>query len=126
MNAKARFTERIWRLSERAAQDVQAFDPPSEPPDEDRAMEFLREGAGPAIALFCEARTGRHSIQFDPDAYTALEDAMNEWLELYAACYGVDLNAEYPLRKGAELLIDTENIKDVAVVLTRIPEDAAR
>jgi hypothetical protein len=88
-------------------------------------MEYLREGAGPAIALFCEARTGQHSIRFDPDAYDALEGAMNDWLELYAACYGVDIEADYPLRKGAELLIDTENIKDVAVVLTRVPDDAA-
>jgi hypothetical protein len=125
MDARARFTERIWELSERAESDVQAFEPPSEPPDEDLAMEYLREGAGPAIALFCEARTGQHSVQFDPDVYSALEGAMNDWLELYAACYGVDIEANYPLRKGAELLIDTENIKDVAVVLTRVPDDAA-
>jgi hypothetical protein len=124
MDARARFTERIWELSERAQREVQSFDPPADPPDEDQAMEFLREGAGPAISLFCEARTGQHSIRFDPDAYNALEDAMNDWLELYAACYGVDLEAKYPLRKGAELLIDTENIKDVAVVLTRVPADA--
>jgi len=124
MEPRARFTERIWRLSEQARQDSEEFEPPSEPPDESRAMEYLREGAGPAIALFVEARTGQYNIQFPPDAYNALERAMNDWLELYAACYGVDIDADHPLRKGAELLIDTENIKDVAVVLTRVPDDA--
>jgi hypothetical protein len=124
MKARARFTERIWRLSERAEREVRAFEPPEDAPDEQQAMDYLREGAGPAIALFVEARTGRHNVQFPPDAYNALERAMNDWLELYAACYGVDMDADYPLRKGAELLIDTENIKDVAVVLTRVPDDA--
>ncbi len=123
MEPRARFTERIWQLSERAESDVAEFEPPSNPPDEQRAMEYLREGAGPAIALLVEARTGQHNIQFSPEAYDALEGAMNDWLELYAACYGVELDASYQLRKGAELLIDTENIKDVAVVLTRVPDD---
>ncbi|MFC7134920.1 MULTISPECIES: hypothetical protein [Salinibaculum] len=121
MNARARFTERIWRLSERAEREVQAFEPPADPPDEQQAMDYLREGAGPAISLFVEARTGQHNVQFQPDAYRALEQSMNDWLELYAACYGVDMDAEYALRKAAQLLIDTENIKDVAVVLTSVP-----
>ncbi len=124
MDAKARFTERIWDLSERAERDVQAFEPPESPPAEDRAMNYLREGAGPAISLFVEARTGQHMIRFPPDAYRALETAMNDWLTLYAACYGVEMEADFALRKAAELLIDTRNIKDVAELLTRVPEDA--
>ena len=43
MNARARFTERIWRLSERAEREVQAFEPPADPPDEQQAMDYLRD-----------------------------------------------------------------------------------
>jgi hypothetical protein len=124
MEATARFTERIWRLAERAEREVQAFDPPEDPPAEDEAMDYLREGAGPAISLFVEARTGQHMIQFPPDAYHGLERAMNDWLELYAACYGVELDAGFALREAAQLLLDTHNIKDVAVMLTTVPENA--
>jgi hypothetical protein len=123
MDPRARFTERIWELDERVEREREAFDPPANPPNEDRAMTFLREGAGPAISLFVEARTGQHMIQFDPEAYEALEEAMNEWLELYAACYGQDIVADYALREAAQLLIDTHNIRDVAEVLTQVPAE---
>jgi hypothetical protein len=123
MNAKTRFTERIWDLAERVERERATFDPPEDPPAEDRAMEFLREGAGPAIALFVEARSGGQMVHFDPEPYEALESAMNDWLELYAACYGTDIDADYALREAAELLVDTHNIKDVAEVLTHVPAD---
>ena len=124
MDAKARFTERIWDLAERADQHRDAFDPPADPPDEEQAMEFLREGAGQAISLFVEARTGQHMIHFPPEEYEALESAMNDWLELYAACYGVDIDADFALRKSAQLLLDTHNIRDVAELLTKVPQDS--
>ena len=47
---------------------------------------------------------------------------MNEWFELYAACYGVELEADFALREAADLLLDTRNIKDVAQLLTHVPE----
>jgi hypothetical protein len=122
MDAQSRFTERIWDLAERVETERQAFEPPEDPPAEDRAMTFLREGAGPAIALFVEARTGGLMVHFPPEPYDALETAMNEWLELYAACYGADIDADFALREAAELLVDTHNIKDVAEVLTKVPE----
>jgi len=122
MDSQARFVERIWHLSERAEREQQAFDPPANPPDEDQAMDYLTEGAGPAISLFVEARTGRHNVHFPPEEYHALEGAMNTWLSLYAACYGVDLEAEFALREAAELLVDTHNVRDVAELLTRVPD----
>lgn len=122
MDAKARFEERIQTLSERARRHRETFDPPEDPPDEQRAMHFLREGAGPAISLFVEARTGQHMVQFDPDRYRDLEWAMNEWLTLYAACYGVDIDADFALREAAQLLVDTHNIHDVAQLLTYVPQ----
>ena len=123
MDAQTRFTERIWELEERVESEVAAFDPPEDPPAEDRAMEFLREGAGPAISLFVEARTGGQMVHFPPEPYEALESTMNDWLELYAACYGADIDADFALREAAELLVDTHNIKDVAEVLTNVPAE---
>ena len=123
MDAQTRFTERIWALAERVERERAAFDQPSDPPADARAMSYLRDGAGPAIALFVEARTGRQMVHFPPEAYEALEEAMNGWLELYAACYGVDIDAEFALREAAELLVDTHNIRDVAELLTKVPAE---
>ncbi|MEF8775266.1 MAG: hypothetical protein V5A43_02030 [Haloarculaceae archaeon] len=116
-----RFEERIWDLRERADRDVAAFDPPSDPPNPDEAMTYLTEGAGPAVALYVEARTGDHMLHFPPDQYHALEGAMNDWFDIYAGCYGVDLEADFVIRTAAEALLDTENIHDVARVLTGVP-----
>jgi len=124
MDARARFAERIWHLAERAEREQRAFEPPADPPDTEQAMDYLREGAGPAVSLFVEARTGQHMIHFPPEEYHALEGAMNTWLSLYAACYGVDLDAEFALREAAQLLVDTRNIKDVAEMLTHVPRDS--
>jgi hypothetical protein len=125
MNAppEDRFAERIWTLRERADRDVATFEAPADPPATDEAMTYLTAGAGPAVSLYVEARTGGLVVHFPPDEYEALESAMNDWFELYAACHGVDLTAEYPLRTAAEALLDTHNIHDVARVLTGVPEE---
>jgi hypothetical protein len=117
-----RFHERIHDLAERATADCAAFEPPTDPPADAEAIEILRSGVGPAISLYIEARTGGTMVHFPPDEYHALEGAVNDWLELYAACYGADIEAEVTLRVAAELLIDTHNIKDVAEILTGVPE----
>jgi hypothetical protein len=124
MSAEQRFHDRVWTLADDVTADCAAFEPPENPPDESLAMSYLREGAGPAISLYVEARTGGMMVHFPPDEYSALENAMNDWLELYAACYGVDINAKFTIREAAELLIDTHNIKDVAQILTGVPERA--
>jgi hypothetical protein len=116
-----RFAERIHDLAERATEDCAVFEPPANPPAEQQAMCYLRAGAGPAISVYVEARTGGMMVHFPPDEYRALEEAMNDWLLLYAACYGVDIVTEYTLREAAELLIDTYNIRDVAQILTGVP-----
>lgn len=122
MSEPAGFGERIWVLADEATHAVETFDPPADPPDEERAMDYLREGAGPAVSMYVEARTGGRMVHFPPDEFHSLEGAMNAYLDLYAACYGVDLEGEYSLRKAAELLVDTHNIKDVAQILTGVPE----
>ena len=124
MDEEARFHARIHDLVERAETHRDTFSPPPDPPDPDRAMQYLREGAGPAVSLYVEARTGGQMVHFPPEEYHALEGAMNTWLELYAACYGEDIEVDRALREAAELLIDTHNIEDVAVMLTHVPETA--
>mgnify|MGYP000557136483 CR=1 FL=1 len=121
MTDETRFFERIETLEERAARDEREFSPPADPPVEERAMGFLREGVGPAVSLFVEARTGGLTVHFPPAEYDALEGAMNTWLELYAACYGVDVDGDFQLRTAAELMVDTHNVKDVAQLLTHVP-----
>ena len=110
---------RIDDLAARAEADREAFDPPAEPPDEDRAMAYLREGAGEAVWLYVEARV-EGFVHIPPADFDRLEGAMNTWLELYAACYGVDLEADFTVRKAAELLLETHNIRDTAAMLTRV------
>ncbi|WP_436934884.1 hypothetical protein [Halovenus marina] len=122
MSVEQRFHERVWTLADEATDDCAAFESPEDPPAETKAMSYLREGAGPAVSLYVEARTGGLMVHFPPDEYNALENAMNDWLELYAACYGVDIDAAFTVREAAELLVDTHNIKDVAQILTGVPE----
>ena len=122
MSTEARFTRRIHDLADQATVDCAAFESPADPPDEQQAMEYLQEGAGPAVSLYVEARTGGTMVHFPPDEYHALEGAMNAYLDLYAACYGVDLDGEFTIREAAELLVDTHNIKDVAQILTGVPD----
>lgn len=116
------YRDRIEALAARADSDRAGFEPPDDPPDEVRAMAFLREGVGPAVWCYVEGRTGGRMVRFDAEAFDALEGAMNDWLELYAACYGVDVDAEFTVRSAAELLLETRNVRDVAQLLTGVPE----
>ena len=115
------FSERIAELSERAQRDRETFDPPADPPDEDRALSYLTDGAGDAVGLYIEARTGEQ-VRFDAAEFALLERALNDWLELYAACYGVDLDASFTIREMAELLLETHSIRTAALLLTHVPE----
>lgn len=112
--------ERIRQLERRAERVAAELDP--DPPDEERAMELLREGVGPTVAVYCEARTGHSRIRFPDAEFDRLEATLDRWLGLYAACYGVELDGDYSVRTAAELLVDTHNIHDVAAVLTGVPE----
>ena len=114
--------KRLRALTRRASEDRREFEPPTDPPDEERAMRYLRHGAGQAIALYIHARTGGRFVHLDTEEFAALEDAMNDWLSLYARCYGVELDASASIRTAAETLLDTEDVRAVAVVLTGVPE----
>jgi len=121
-----KYGERIEALADRARRDREAFEPPADLPDEERALRYLREGAGQAVSLYVEARTGDDLVRFDPVEFALLERAMNDWLELYTACYGVELDATFTVREAAEALLDTHDIRDTAQVLTCVPGRSER
>ena len=114
-------SDRVAELSERARRDRVAFDAPSDPPDEEAALEFLTDGVGEVVALYIQARTGE-KVRFDDAEFALLERALNDWLELYAACYGTDLDGAYSVREAAELVVDTHSIRETAVLLTHVPD----
>jgi hypothetical protein len=116
---EASFAERIDHLAERAREERAAFEPPDDP--EERARRYLREGVGPAVAIYCESHTGGDPAVTGGDL-DRLQETFDAWLDLYARCYGVDLAGSYPIRTAAELLVDTHDVVDVAAVLTGVPE----
>lgn len=115
------YPERIRALADRAAADVAAFEAPADPPAEATAMEYLREGVGPAVALYVEARTGPGQVPFTEADLSALRGAMNDWLGLYCRCYDTEFDPEFTVREAAELLVETHNVRDVAQLLTDVP-----
>jgi hypothetical protein len=120
---RSTYWERIQALVTRAQRDRERFQPPADPPDEERAMRYLREGAGPAISVYVEGRTGGDLAAFSDVEVSLLEAAVSTWLGLYARCYGVERDVDVSLRQAAELLIDTRNVADTAALLTRVPDD---
>lgn len=117
----SRYADRIDDLARRAERDRTTFVPPDDPPDPDRAMAYLTEGFGQAVGLYVQARTGDDPVRFTDREFDRLERAMNDWLGLYAACYGVDFDPEFTVREAAELLVDTHNVRAVARLLTDVP-----
>ncbi|WP_227132905.1 hypothetical protein [Halorubellus salinus] len=114
------FEARAVALRERAAEAREAFDPPADPPDDERALAFARDGVGEAAAVYIEARTQDSWVYFDTDAWDALETGLNAYLELFAACHGVDCNPDVTVRTAAETLLDTHDAVDTATVLTGV------
>ena len=119
-DATSTYAERIERLADEAATTRSEIDPESS--DEERATSLLREGLGPTVALYCEARTGESMIRFSQAEFDRLEAAVDDWLAAYAACYGVEIDGGHSVREAAELLVETRNVRDVAQLLTGVPE----
>jgi len=120
--APSSYRDRIDRLAADAKAARESFEEPRDPPDEDRAQTILREGFGPTLSVYVDARSGEWE-RFGEAEFARLEQAMNTWLELYGACYGVEYTADFSIRTAAEALVDTHNVYDVARVLTGLPED---
>ncbi|WP_435194121.1 hypothetical protein [Natronomonas sp. EA1] len=116
-----RYADRIDALARRAERDRQAFERGEVPATPAQALTYLREGVGPAVALYIDARTGNETVRFSHREFDRLERAMNDWLALYTACHGVRTEPEFTVREAAQLLIDTHHIGDVARLLTKVP-----
>lgn len=114
--------QQIRDLIDAATRQREAFESPPEVPDEAQALELLREGFGQAVWVYVEGHTGGRNREFNRTELALLQRAMNDWLELYARCYGVELDAAFTVREAAELLIETRNVHQAAQLLTRIPE----
>lgn len=109
--------ERIEALAECAREERERFAPPADP--DERARSYLREGLWPVLEVYIEARSSGERLSRAEHA--TLEDALNEWLELYALCYGVGIDSEFSVRETAELFVDTHNLRDTAQLLTHVP-----
>ncbi|MFB6142805.1 MAG: hypothetical protein ABEJ30_05620 [Halorientalis sp.] len=120
--SNASYGERILALQWQYRADREAFEPPADPPAPDRATALCREGLGPTVMVYVDARTSGSGVTFTDAEFDALHEALNGYLELYAACYGVDFDADVAVREAAELLLDTHNARDVAAMLTHLPE----
>jgi len=116
------YRERIDSLAADARAARSSFEPPGpdDPPAVERAREFVSTGLGPTIMVYVHARAG-DQVRFEDSEFERLERTMNDWLELYAACYGVDIDAAFTIREAAEALIDTHDARAVARVLTGLP-----
>ena len=115
------YWEEISELAQRAGEAVESFSPPEELPAETVAMRFLREGVGPAIMVYVDARTGGEWTRFPAVEHSLLERALNDFLSLYARCYGYEVDCQFTVREAAELLLATHNVKDTAQQLTKVP-----
>lgn len=115
------YRERIDDLAARAERDRATFEPPENPPDEERAMAILREGFGPLVVLYLDARTADWTVEFSAAELEWFHRATNDWLALYARCYGVEMHPDVTVRRAAEVLMETHNIHDTAQLLTQVP-----
>lgn len=118
------YRDRITSLAERAQDDRESFDPPADPPDEELAVAYLRNGVGDVVSVYIDGRTGEFA-RFDADEMATMERALNEWVALYARCYGYDIETEFTVREVAEMVLKTYDLRDTVQLLTRIPDPKA-
>ncbi|WP_423744631.1 hypothetical protein V5735_00860 (plasmid) [Haladaptatus sp. SPP-AMP-3] len=119
------YRDRITSLAERARNERESFVAPDTPPDEERAVSYLRKGVGDVVSVYIDGRTGEFA-RFDADEMERMEQALNDWLALYARCYGYEIETEFTVREVAELVIQTHDLHDTVQLLTRVPDPKAR
>lgn len=110
--------EGIEASLERAREERAGFDPPEDP--DQRALSYLRGELWPLLERYIEARSSGERLS--PLDHAALDDALNAWLELYALCYGVEIDAATPTRTIAETFVATHDLRDTAQLLTHVPD----
>lgn len=111
--------ERVESVTADAAAAREAVEA-TERTDRDAAFDALREGFWPVLRVYIDAR--RTNVRLDPAEQAALDEALNDWLAVYAAHFGYTIDPEIPVREAAEAFLDTHNIRQTAAVLTGVPE----
>lgn len=125
------YADRIASLATEAAAVRAAFDPapireggtvelagtPVTEPDE-AALVAARDGLGPVVGLYVEARTAAEPVRFSASEMRRLHAATSDWLAVYARCHGADADPDVTVREAAEVLVDTHDVTDVAALLT--------
>ena len=84
-------------------------------------MEYLQRGVAEIVSLYVEGRTGEYA-DFNDVEMALMERALNDWLTLYARCYGTEIDAAFTVREAAELVVETHNLMDTAQLLTSVPD----
>jgi hypothetical protein len=116
-------SQRVEDQAERVREEREAFDPPADfEAAEDCAKRLCRDGIGPTILIYVEGRAGGELVAFDEETFDQLERTLNEWLALYARCYGVDADPDVTIRAAAEVFVDTHSATHAAEILTGVPE----
>lgn len=115
------------KLATRAAKAARASERAgvADPPAEAAALRAARDGLGPVVACYIEARVSGEG-RVAPHDLTLLNRATDDWLAVYARHLGVDCTPSVPVRVAAEALLDTRNIVTVARVLTGVPDRSER
>lgn len=121
----SRYAQRIERLAADARTAREAWpDAPEDvdaaEPDDERALEAARDGLGPVVACYVEARTSEDPPRFSAREHRLLRRATRDWLECFARCHGVAHESDATVRAAAELLLDTHDIVAVARLLTDV------
>ncbi|MFC7115870.1 hypothetical protein ACFQH2_14190 [Natronoarchaeum sp. GCM10025703] len=87
--------ERIERLAGRARRERETFAPPTTVPAPEQGQEYLRDGVGELVSLYIDGRSGGKFAAFSEREWELLHRALDDWLQLYARCYGRELNAAF-------------------------------
>lgn len=117
MDTTASISDRIEAVATEAATARTTADSQGNPTADD-ALDIARDGVWPTLRIYIDARRTDH--RFSHDDHTRLEQALNDWLAVYAAAHGYDIDPEVPVRDAGETFLDTHNITDTAQILTGI------
>jgi hypothetical protein len=113
--------ERIDALTARARRERDSLTvDPGDLPAEERAMQYLRNGFGPTVWCYVDARTGSKELLTESQM-ALLDRGTNDWLAVYARCHGTEVDLDVSVRSAAEVLIETRNVRDTAQLLTDVP-----
>lgn len=113
------FADRVTAVATEAASAREAVEV-ADSADPNAALNALREGFWPVLRVYIDAR--RTGVRLDPGEQAALDQAVGDWLHVYAAHHGQNVDPDVPVREAAEAFLDTHNIGDTAAILTGVPE----